>query len=50
MLQHVLGVERTLAVAETDDEIWVRADPGQLEQALVNVTLNARDAMEDGEW
>ena len=47
MLQHVLGVERSLAVPEEDDEIWVRADPGQLEQALVNVTLNARDALED---
>ena len=47
MLQHVLGVERSLAVPEADGEIWVRADPGQLEQALVNVTLNARDALED---
>ena len=47
LLQHVLGVERTLAVPEEDDAIWVRADPGQLEQALVNVTLNARDALED---
>ena len=47
LLQHVLGVERSLAVPEADDEIWVRADPGQLEQALVNVTLNARDALED---
>ena len=38
LLQHLLGVERSLAVPEEDDEIWVRADPGQLEQALVNVT------------
>ena len=47
LLQHVLGVERSLALPEEDDEIWVRVDPGQLEQALVNVTLNARDALED---
>ena len=47
LLQHVLGVERSLAVSDADGEIWVTADPGQLEQALVNVTLNARDALED---
>jgi two-component system cell cycle sensor histidine kinase/response regulator CckA len=47
LLQHLLGVERSLVVPDEGDEVWVRADPGHLEQALVNVTLNARDALED---
>ena len=44
MLGDAIQVETRL-----DPDIWVvRADPGQLEHSLLNLALNARDAMTDG--
>ena len=47
LLQRVAGDRNRLRL-ELQPECRVRVDPGQLEQALVNLVSNARDAMPDG--
>lgn len=45
----LLPTEITLAVDnEVDGPLWVEADPVQLQQAIINLALNARDAMTEG--
>ena len=48
MLQRALGEDRTLAVRLSATPVPVHADPGQIEQVIVNLVTNARDAMPDG--
>ena len=48
MLQRLIGEHIELAVDLGSARPHVRADPGQLEQVLVNLVVNARDAMPSG--
>lgn len=44
-LRQLIGADRELRIEPAGDPLWIRVDPGHLEQVLVNLALNARDAM-----
>ncbi|HSK50755.1 MAG TPA: PAS domain S-box protein [Solirubrobacterales bacterium] len=48
LLHRALGERVELETRFGDDLATVEADPGQIEQVLVNLAVNARDAMPDG--
>ena len=48
LIRRAIGAEREVKLL-LDDHLWrCHIDPGQLQTALLNLALNARDAMDDG--
>ncbi|HTH63700.1 MAG TPA: PAS domain S-box protein [Gemmatimonadales bacterium] len=48
LLRRLIGEHITLVAAFDPEPVFVRADQGQLQQVLVNLSVNARDAMPSG--
>ncbi len=48
MLRRMVGEDITIEIRSGAEPVFVRADPGQLDQILMNLAVNARDAMPDG--
>jgi two-component system cell cycle sensor histidine kinase/response regulator CckA len=48
LLTRLIGEDVTLNIRAQDDLWHVRADPSQMEQVLMNLAANARDAMPEG--
>jgi two-component system cell cycle sensor histidine kinase/response regulator CckA len=48
LLSRLIGENIDLKIMLTDDDVTVLADAGQIEQVLMNLATNARDAMSEG--
>ena len=48
MLQRIIGEDIELRTVLAEDLGRVRADPGQIEQVIINLAVNAKDAMPNG--
>ncbi|HYV97315.1 MAG TPA: PAS domain S-box protein, partial [Gemmatimonadaceae bacterium] len=48
LLRRLIGEDITLATALSAEQLVIHVDPGQFEQIIVNLAVNARDAMPKG--
>ena len=48
MLRRVIGEDISMTVTGKATNAFVRVDPGQVEQVVMNLVVNARDAMPKG--
>ncbi len=48
MLRRLIGADVKMRFVPHPSPAWVCADPGMMEQVIVNLAINARDAMEGG--
>jgi PAS domain S-box-containing protein len=48
MLRRLLGEHIELNIRGQTGDAWIEGDPGMIEQVIMNLCINARDAMPDG--
>jgi two-component system cell cycle sensor histidine kinase/response regulator CckA len=48
MLNRLIGEDIEQITIHGTESAWVKADPGQIEQVIINLIVNARDAMPQG--